>query len=183
MMRRFILIISLSLGVVFSQSFELSTFGGVGFSNIWGKRFPLDTTNLMVAYNAGISGQYNIDEINTIRMEVGYYNKGYSANGNRSAFHYIVVSPMMQFHVSAKVKFYFLVGPYFGFMANKKQEHEVFDMGMHLGIGYKQNVFRQKIFLFIELKDQFGLLNIATKGNGHLQNHCLNGSLGASYKF
>jgi hypothetical protein len=173
-MRKLILILFFIIRLCNAQSFEISAFGGSGISNTYGTRFPSIGTNIEPSFNAGIAGQYNTGDMISARIEGAYVKK--------TNLHYITISPSLVLNFSQKVRFYFMVGPWFGFCMNPGMDKHIGDGGLHVGIGYKQNVFKEKLFITIEAKDQFGLTNIMTEGNGFNNTHCLNISLGISYK-
>lgn len=175
-----VLFILLTTASVYAQSFELSSFGGGGISTAWGKRFPLENTESIFGGSAGLIFSYNFDDINTIRLETQYDQKGAIESGIKKPLHYITISPMMQFYVHEKVKFYFLIGQFTGFLINQTGKNP-FDLGVVLGMGYKQNLFKKKLFIFLEMKDYFGLMN--TSDFTHTNSNKFNGSLGLSYSF
>lgn len=176
----------LYVNVCYSQ-FELSAFGGIGFSNGYNTRFPIDNSYEAISINSGITAQYNFDGINSIKIETSYSRKGFIQLNNYHIkylpLNYITISPMAQFNVNEKVKLYFTIGPYFGFLINKDSSREILDMGAQIGLGYKVPIYKNKLSLFIEAKDQIGLLNIKTSGNGYEGTHAFNVVIGVSYKF
>lgn len=164
----------------FAQSIELSGFGGIGASTLWGKRFPQENTSPMVGANGGMIIAYNFDKINTIRLEVGYNSKGY-VNGVTNNRQYLMISPMAQFHVSEKVRLYFLIGQFTGILLNKGSEDLSFDIGGVVGLGYKQNLYKNRLFIFGEIKEYLGLVNTLPASFGHTNK--FDGSIGISYAF
>lgn len=178
---RKLIFIFLSLSICHAQSFEISAFGGGGISNIWGVRFPLQNTSVSFGANAGINLSYNIDDINTVRLEAQYDSKPINSTSDIRNRHYIVISPMMQFYFSQKVRLYFLIGHFTGILANKTNADNPYDMGMIVGIGYKQNIWRKKLNVFLEVKEYLGFMN--TMETGYANTNKLNASFGIGYKF
>lgn len=191
-----IAIISITiLNLCYAQKgFEISFVSGFGFSNIWNAKFPPYSTTYTPSYNIGLSAQYNFDKTNTIRLDVVYYKKGYMVHYNYNQvnyyydkpFDYLCISPMAQFHLGKKAnkitRFYFQIGPYFGFSLKENYATKVFDVGINAGAGVKFNIFKSKLFVFVEAKDQLGLLNVS-RNNIYISNHCFTGAVGISYLF
>lgn len=182
-MKRLLLFVLFITGVGYSQSFELSGFGGVGASTLWGVRFPLPGTTPIVGANAGIAAGYNFPDIAVVRMDLFYDRKGYinESNSQRVDLDYFIINPQLQLHTMGKVDLYFSIGPWIGVLLNKSYSHTNVDGGILFGLGYRQNLYKKKMFLFIEAKEYWGLARITTDIHGN--SNKFQGSLGLSYRF
>lgn len=84
-------------------------------------------------------------------------------------FDYLTVPILIRFNTKQKIKFYFVAGPYIGFLVNRtnivreetidvKEDFSTIDLGLHLGLGLLIPL-SEKLELDVGLREELGLIN------------------------
>jgi len=178
-----VLLISSNL---FAQAFKWE-FGLEGGAVIRTMRieppYPSLETKAGVSFTGGIAGQYNINEMWSVKLGAAYERKGSDIERTDIVtkggvnMDYISIPLLLKAKFGKKIKFFVNAGPYLGILLSSKNRLDAYsnipetetntdsttkktDFGISGGIGMEIPVGRNGAFT-IEVRDNFGLTNIS----------------------
>jgi hypothetical protein len=160
---------------------------------------------------AGMFIQYKLSKHFALRIDPGFEQKGYNytstyidQNGvvlgdfkTKYRFNYITVPVLLRASIGNKVKYFINTGPYIGFLLSERyksnydnkiynftKSYQTVDIGITAGIGLSVPL-QERISFSVELRNNFGLFNIANYGNSKtsLKTFSANVLCGISYAF
>jgi opacity protein-like surface antigen len=170
---------------IFAQTkkFQIGLEGGPSLASIDGKDRFKNNHNSKVGYAVGLSLQYDVSKIFSIRTGVGFERKGYKmslynplinvdAGDLRFHFDYLTAPLLARITLGNKYKFFANAGPYFAYLLSVndsrnftkhypeswKQYYKRFDWGITGGIGGAVEV-KDNLSLTLEVRYNLGLNN------------------------
>lgn len=163
---------------------EFAIEGGAGIRDIsFNPSYPSLETETGLGYLAGISGQYNFDEMWSMKLGADYERKGTDfkrtdlGTTGRVNLDYITFPLLLKVKLGRKIKYFANFGPYLGLFLKNQTTIDAYgntpevvmkvdsttkkiDFGISSGIGIEVPVGRSGAFT-VELRDNFGLTNIS----------------------
>lgn len=160
------------------KEFELGAQLGLNGSSL--STTNINNSNLLISYNAGISGEYYFSDDWGLKLKVIYDKKGwsylYNPNDNFNTeegdiiFNYVTLPIMAGFHFGYHKEWYVNFGLYTGFLlsvndsesasaSDSSEGYKDVDFGGAVGIGYKFEIERNLKF-FLEIQGQSSFLGI-----------------------
>jgi len=173
-------------GNLFAQTikWELALESGLGVRslNIDPSYPSLETTAGLSSF-AGVAGQFNFDDVWSLKLGAAYEKKGCDIERTdlnttgEVTMDYITIPVLLKIKSGKKIKFFVNAGPYLGILLSSKNKLNAYsnvseietntdsttkstDIGITGGIGMEIPVGRSGAFT-LEARDNFGLTNIS----------------------
>jgi hypothetical protein len=193
-----------------NSKFEIGSEGGAGLISLRGdSRFSYDAA---LGFTGGISFQYNISGLFSLRTNISYEKKGakdkityIDINGveiGESSMHinnsYIVLPLLARFSFGKDIKFFVNGGPYFGYLIKStylydaiaevpevKYDDTANKERFDFGLTAGTGVLfpvKKRVLISLEIRDNFGLSNIYDS-DVSLKNNSLSLLAGVAYRF
>lgn len=198
-------------GNLFAQAFnwEIIPEVGAGIRTIRiDPAYPSLETNAGLSSSSGISGQYNITEMWSVKLGAAYERKGsdlertdINTTGEIN-IDYISIPLLLKAKFGNKIKYFVNAGPYLGIFLSSETTLNAYsgnpeininndsstkktDFGISTGIGIEIPVGHSGAFT-IEVRDNFGLTNISESKETNapeIKNNTANLIIGYAFKF
>ncbi len=173
-------------GNLFAQAFkwEFGLEGGAGIRSVnIDPKYPSLTTKAGVSFTGGIAGQYNINDMWSVKLGAAYERKGSDLDRTdiltkgKLNIDYISIPLLLKAKFGKKIKFFVNAGPNLGILLSSKNRLDAYsnipeteidndsstkktDFGISGGFGVEIPVGRSGAFT-IEARDNLGLTNIS----------------------
>ncbi len=134
----FLLALTLTTGAITAQNskIDIGIEGGPSLRFLRGSEIFKQYFQPTVGFSGGISFQYNVGEVISLRTNIAFERKGmiskditaFDANGNptgtleqRVNFDYITIPLLVRASFGEKIQFFINAGPYFGYLISQKE--------------------------------------------------------------
>lgn len=207
----FVVNVLLISGNLFAQTFkwEFGLEGGAGIRTLRiDPEYPSLITKAGVSFTGGIAGQYNLNDIWSVKLGAAYEKKGSNIERTdiltmgKVNFDYISIPLLLKAKFGKKIEFFVNAGPYLGILlssynrldansnfpeteTNTDSTTKKTDFGISAGIGVEIPVGRSGA-LTIEVRDNFGLSNISKSKETNapeIKTNTVNFMIGYVFKF
>jgi len=171
---------------LFAQTFkwEFGLEGGAGIRTLRiDPKYPSLETKAGVSYTGGIAGQYNINDVWSVKLGASYEIKGSDLERTdiltkgKINIDYVSIPLLLKAKFGKKIKFFVNAGPYIGVYLSSKTKLDAYsgnpeieidndsstkktDFGISAGFGVEIPVGQNGAFT-IEVRDNLGLKNIS----------------------
>jgi len=211
-----VLILSSLLTLGQTNKFEVGLEVGPSLTSLRGNDVLDKNNDLSFGFSSGLTFQYNFPKLISIRTNISFERKSSTSqvsatdqNGDQigeityhSYFDYLTIPILGRLTFGKKINFFVNAGPYIGYLIKLTDIIEAYgehpkrefddtdyykrtDLGITTGLGARFPI-KNKLFLSIEIRNNFGLTNISSftvVNDGAIKTNSTNLLFGIEYRF